>query len=115
MYALSHTQPRLARKVGIRDDNRIRQWHLDLAMLGSATTACGVALDAKSPPRVATVALQVGSWTNAMAFLPLAIAPQVYNTRTYRTLGVASFVATTIGFTGVAATVAGVVGDEHPR
>ena len=53
----------------------MRQWHLDLAMLGTAKVACGLAVD--DPPRLAAGALRIGGWTNAMAFLPLAFNPEL--------------------------------------
>lgn len=83
---------------------RIRQWHLDLAMLGTATVAAGLAVP--NPPRVAAVALGVGSWTNAMAFLPLALDEELAEHPAFKAAAVASFVATSVGFTGMALTAA---------
>jgi hypothetical protein len=101
VYTLVRTQPDLAARLGIRNGARIRQWHLDLAMLGTATVASGLA--APEPPRVAATALGVGAWTNAMAFLPLAFRPDLDKHPAYRAFAGASFVLTTVGFVGMAA------------
>lgn len=102
VYTLALKQPELARRVGIRSGARVRQWHLDLAMLGTATIACSLAVP--DPPRPVAAALGVGAWTNAMAFLPLAVAPHVEEHPLYRTLVGTSFVLTSGGFAGMAAT-----------
>jgi hypothetical protein len=101
VYTLTRQDPERARALGIQSPARIRQWHLDLAMLGTATIACGVA--APDAPRVAQAALGIGAWTNAMAFLPLAFAPDFDAHPAYKAFAGASFVATTVGFTGIAA------------
>ncbi|MTD44951.1 hypothetical protein GKE82_11785 [Conexibacter sp. W3-3-2] len=100
VYTLARQQPELARRLGIRNTARVRQWHLDLAMLGTATVVCGLAVP--EPPRYAARALQVGAWTNAMAFLPLAFRPDVDEHPAYVAGAAASFVATSVGFTGLA-------------
>jgi hypothetical protein len=102
VYTLARTQPELAGRLGIKSAARVRQWHLDLAMLGTATVACGLAVD--DPPRLAATALGIGAWTNAMAFLPLAFDPELDGHPAYRAAALASFVSTTVGFTGMAAT-----------
>ena len=102
VYTFARTQPERARAVGIANTARIRQWHLDLAMLGTATVACATAVP--DAPRPVAAALGVGAWTNAMLFLPLAFKPDVDATRSFRAAAVASFAATSIGFTGMAAT-----------
>lgn len=101
-YTLVRQDPEAARRIGIRSGARIRQWHLDLAMLGGLTVAVGSAVP--DPPKWAAVPLGVGAWTNAMAFLPLAFAPEVDEHPVYRAAAGASFVATSIGFAGMAAT-----------
>jgi hypothetical protein len=70
-------------------------------MLGTATVAGGLAVP--EPPRVAATALGIGAWTNAMAFLPLAFRPDLYDRPVYRAYAGASFVLTTVGFVGMAA------------
>ena len=72
---LRPTQPERAREVGIVSTARIRQWHLDLAMLGTATVALAVAVP--DAPRPVAAALGVGAWANAMFFLPLAFKPDL--------------------------------------
>lgn len=102
VYTVARKRPELAARLGIRSAPRVRQWHLDLAMLGTATVACGVAVP--DAPRIPATALAVGAWTNAMAFLPLAFDPEYEEHPVYIAAVAASFVATTVGFTGMAAT-----------
>lgn len=101
IYTLARTRPDLAARLGIESPARIRQWHLDLAMLGTATVASGLAVP--DPPRVAATALGIGAWTNAMAFLPLAFRPDLDQHPAYRAFAGTSFVLTTVGFVGMAA------------
>ena len=100
VFTLCRVQPETAAKLGIRSVPRIRQWHLDLAALGTASVACGLA--APDAPVLVTRALQIGSWTNAMAFLPLAFFPELDKDRRYIAFAALSFVATTVGFCGLA-------------
>ena len=102
VYTFARTQPERAKAAGIESTARIRQWHLDLAMLGTATVACAAAVP--DAPRPVTAALGVGAWTNAMLFLPLAFKPDIDRTRAFQGAAVASFFATSVGFTGMAAT-----------
>jgi hypothetical protein len=101
VYTVARTQPELAGRLGIKSAARIRQWHLDLAMLGTATIAAGLA-EPDPPPAVAT-ALGIGAWTNAMAFLPLAFWPDLDKHPAYQAYAGSSFVLTTTGFVGMAA------------
>lgn len=89
-----------ARKLRIASPARIRQWHLDLIALGTGTIAMGLAVP--DAPRGVQRALAAGAWTNAMMFLPLAYRPELLKQPAYRTLGLASFVATSVGFSGMA-------------
>lgn len=100
VYTLVTQEPALAKRLGIVDPARIRQWHLDLAMLGTASVAAGLA--APDAPASATRALQVGAWTNAMAFLPMAFDRDMASRPTFKAAAVGSFVATTYGFCGLA-------------
>jgi len=102
VYTFVRTQPEKAREVGIASAARIRQWHLDLAMLGTATVA--VAHAVPDPPKPVAAALGVGAWTNAMLFLPLAFKPDIDEKAAYKAAAAASFVSTSVGFTGMAAT-----------
>lgn len=102
VYTLATTDPERARKLGIVSAARVRQWHLDLAMLGTGTVAVGAAVP--DAPRLVQLALGAGAWTNAMLFLPLAFAPEAVDRPAYRAAAGASFVATTAGFVGMAAT-----------
>jgi hypothetical protein len=102
VYTFARTQPDRARQLGIANTARIRQWHLDLAMLGTATVACATAIP--DAPRPVCAALGAGAWTNAMLFLPLAVKPDLDQGTPFKAAAVASFVATSVGFTGMAAT-----------
>lgn len=101
VYTLARTQPDLAARLGIKSAARIRQWHLDLAMLGTATVATGLAVP--DPPRLPATALGIGAWTNATAFLPLAFHPDLDQHPAFRAYAATSFVLTTVGFVGMAA------------
>lgn len=101
VYTVARTQPELAGRLGIKSAARVRQWHLDLAMLGTATVASGLAVP--DPPRIPAAALGIGAWTNAMAFLPLAFRPDLDQHPAFRAYAGASFVLTTVGFVGMAA------------
>ena len=57
VFTLCRTQPQLARKMGIKSVPRIRQWHLDMAALGTASVACGLAVPNASP-RIARALLR---------------------------------------------------------
>jgi hypothetical protein len=102
VYTFARTQPERARAVGIASTPRIRQWHLDLAMLGTATVAAAMAVP--DPPRPVAAALGVGAWTNAMAFLPLAFKPDLDESLPFKAGAAVSFTATSVGFAGMAVT-----------
>lgn len=100
VYAAVKRDSRSLRGLGVRAPHRIRQWHLDLAMLGGFTAICGMAVP--DAPRLTSAALAVGAWTNAFAFLPLAFRPDLEGRPIYVAPVAASFVATSIGFCGIA-------------
>lgn len=102
VYTLVRQNPELARTRGIRSGARIRQWHLDLAMLGTATIAADLAVP--DAPRAVQRALAVGAWTNAMLFLPLAFRPEADEHPAFAAAAATSFAATTTGFVGMAVT-----------
>ncbi len=102
LHALATYDKDRARRLGILNAARVRQGHLDLAMLGTATIALGLAVPAA--PRWAQASLGAGAWTNAVLFFPLAVRPDLMQQPAYRSLGVASFVSTSVGFTGMAFT-----------
>jgi hypothetical protein len=103
VYTFARQQPERARAVGIVATPRIRQWHLDLAMLGTATVATAHAVP--DPPRLPATALGIGAWTNAMLFLPLAFKPDLDKGAPYQAAALASFISTSVGFAGMAATL----------
>lgn len=100
VMTVATTQPNVLRRIGVRDLQRIRQWHLDLAMLGTAAVAAG--LGAPKQSRVSAVVLAIGTWTNAFSFLPLAFKPDLLKHPAYRTAAGISFALTTIGFVAAA-------------
>ena len=99
--ALSVSRPEDLGKIGIRSGARLRQWHLDLIMLGGLTAASS-RLVPQPPPAVA-VPLAVGAWTNANAFGVLAFRPELKDHPLYKAGVIASFISTSWGFTGLAA------------
>jgi len=100
IYAAVRYDDEGARKLRIKSAARIRQWHLDLIALGTGTVAMGLAVP--NAPKAVQGALAAGAWTNAMMFLPLAYRPELLQHPAYRKLGLASFVATSVGFSGMA-------------
>ncbi len=99
--ALAVSRPDDLRRLGIRSPARLRQWHLDLIMLGSLTAAAPTWVP--DPPRKVTVPLVAGAWVNANAFGVLAFRPELKDHPVYRGAVAASFVAASWGFTGLAA------------
>jgi hypothetical protein len=99
-FALAVADPERVRALGIRSIPRLRQWHLDLIALGGLTVLAGTALP-ELPSKVKWP-LGVGAWTNAMSFGVLAVRPELRDHPAYRAGVVASFVATTSGFVGLA-------------
>jgi uncharacterized membrane protein YcfT len=102
VYTAAVKRPDLLKRVGISSPARIRQWHLDLGMLGAYTVVAGLAVP--DAPRPVAIALGIGAWTNAMSFLPLAIREEVIDSPAYVVPVVGSFVATSVGFGGMALT-----------
>lgn len=102
VYTFALTDKNRASRVGIVSTPRIRQWHLDLIALGTGTAAIGLAVPAA--PKMVQCALAVGGWSNAMLFLPLAFKPSLEENGTFRAVVAASFVTTSLGFCGMAAT-----------
>lgn len=102
VYTAVKTKPEAMQELGIREPDRIRQWHLDLTMLGAYTAVCGMAVPAA--PRSISMPLAIGAWANAFAFLPLAFRPDLHRRPAFVAAMVGSFVATSIGFAGTAHT-----------
>ena len=98
--AIAVNRPEDLPKIGIRSGARLRQWHLDLIMLGSLTAAAPTIVP--DPPRKVAIPLAVGAWTNANAFGVLAFKPELKDHPAYKTAVVGSFVATSWGFAGLA-------------
>ncbi|WP_204164450.1 hypothetical protein [Nocardioides daejeonensis] len=100
LYSLVIADKERARALGIVSGPRVRQWHLDLAALGTATVAMGAAVP--DAPRPLQTVLAAGAWSNAMMFLPLAFRPEWADDPRYRAVAVGSFVTTSVGFVGYA-------------
>jgi hypothetical protein len=99
--ALAVSRPQDLPKIGIRSGARLRQWHLDMIMLGSLTAAAPKLVP--DPPASVAIPLAVGAWTNANAFGVLAFRPELKEHPAYKAGVAASFVSTSWGFAGLAA------------
>jgi hypothetical protein len=99
--ALSVSAPEELARIGIRSGARLRQWHLDLIMLGSLTAVASRLVP--EPPAAVAVPLAMGAWTNANAFGLLAFRPELKEHPAYKAGVTASFISTSWGFTGLAA------------
>jgi hypothetical protein len=99
--ALSVTRPDDLAKIGIRSGARLRQWHLDLIMLGGLTAASSRLVP--DPPPAVALPLAIGAWTNANAFGVLAFRPELDAHALYKAGVFASFACTSWGFSGLAA------------
>lgn len=100
LYTLAKHDVERARALGIKNGARVRQGHLDLAMLGTATVALGLAVP--DAPRWTQRTLGAGAWSNALLFFPLAFRPDAVKHPAYRGVTIASFVSTSLGFSGMA-------------
>jgi hypothetical protein len=98
--AIAVSRPEDLPKLGIRSGARLRQWHLDLIMLGSLTAAAPRFVP--DLPRKVAVPLAAGAWVNANAFGVLAFRPELKEHPVYKTGVVASFISASWGFTGLA-------------
>jgi len=99
-YAFAIANPERARSRGLRSPARLRQWHLDLVMLGGLTVLAATAVP--TPPRAVARALGMGAWSNAMLFGPLVVWPKAGHHPAYRAAVAASFTVTSTGFVGLA-------------
>jgi hypothetical protein len=99
--AVAVSRPEDLPRIGIRSPARLRQWHLDLIMLGSLTAAASRFVPGM--PRKVAVPLAVGAWTNANAFGVLAFRPELKEHPAYKAGVAASFVSASWGFCGMAA------------
>lgn len=95
------TRPHDLPKLGVRSGARLRQWHLDLIMLGSLTATAPRLVP--SPPRKVGVPPAVAGWINANAFCVLAFRPDLKDHPVYRASAATLFVAASWGFTALAA------------
>jgi hypothetical protein len=102
LYTIAKYDVPRARTIGIKTAARVRQGHLDLIMMGTATTALGLAVP--GAPGWTQRTLGAGAWTNAVLFFPLAFRPEAIEHPAYRGVSIASFVSTSLGFSGMAVT-----------
>ncbi len=99
--AIAVSRPQDLPRIGIRSRARLRQWHLDLIMLGALTAAAPKFVP--DLPRKVAIPLAAGAWVNANAFGVLAFRPELVDHRLYKAGVGASFVSATWGFSGLAA------------
>ena len=99
--AVAVSRPRDLAKLGIRSGAPLRQWHLDLIMLGAVTAAAPRFVP--DPPRKVAVPLAVGAWVNANAFGVLAFRPELKEHPVYKAGVAGSFISASWGFVGLAA------------
>ncbi|MFT4034267.1 MAG: hypothetical protein QM679_01680 [Patulibacter sp.] len=100
-YSLAIDDPVLARRLGIRSADRLRQFHLDLIALGGLSVLASTALP--DLPRRVSVPLGIGAWTNAFGFGVLVLRPDATASRGYRAAIGGSFATATAGFVSLAA------------
>jgi hypothetical protein len=99
--AVAVSRPQDLGKLGIRSGPRLRQWHLDLIMLGGLTAVAPRFV--ADVPRVVAVPLAVGAWVNANAFGVLAFRPELKDHPVYKAGVAGSFISASWGFVGLAA------------
>ncbi|MCZ0985562.1 hypothetical protein [Streptomyces diastatochromogenes] len=100
-YALAVTDADRLRRAGIKAPQRIRQFHLDLIIMGSLVAMAGTAVP--DMPRWVAAPLVVGGWTNALSFVPPALAPEAEQHPVYRSAVAASFATTAFAWVALAA------------
>jgi hypothetical protein len=99
--AIAVSRPQDLARLGIRSGPRLRQWHLDLIMLGGLTAAAPSFVP--DVPRTVAVPLAVGAWVNANAFGVLAFRPELKDHAVYKAAVAGSFISASWGFVGLAA------------
>ena len=91
---------RILAAMRIRHTRRLRQLHLDLIIMGGLLIAAGAALP--DLPLAVALAIGIGGWTNALLFAPLMFDEGQQQRAWYRLTTIASFVAVSAGWVGVA-------------
>lgn len=99
--AVAVSRPQDLARLGIRSGARLRQWHLDLIMLGGLTAAAPRFVP--DLPHKVGVPLAVGAWVNANAFGVLAFRPELKEHPAYKAGVAGSFMSASWGFVGLAA------------
>ncbi|MBO9534775.1 MAG: hypothetical protein J7513_17510 [Solirubrobacteraceae bacterium] len=100
LIALDRADPAKLKMIGIKVPRRLLQLHLDQVMMGVILLAVATAFP--DIPDWTAIALLIGTTLNPLLFLPLAFAPKLDEALGYRVISVGSFVASTIGFVGLA-------------
>jgi hydroxylaminobenzene mutase len=100
LIALHRAQPEAIKKIGIKAPHRIMQLHLDQVMMGLILLAVATAFP--DVPDWVAIPLLVGTVLNPLGFVPLAFWPKCDETLLYRGGIGFSFIASTIGFVGLA-------------
>lgn len=100
LIALHRAQPEAIGKIGIKAPHRIMQLHLDQVMMGLILLAVATAFP--DVPDWVAIPLLIGTVLNPLGFVPLAFWPKCDETLLYRGGIGLSFIASTIGFVGLA-------------
>ena len=100
LIALQRANPEAIKKLGIKAPHRIMQLHLDQVMMGLILLAVATAFP--DVPDVVSIPLLIGTILNPLGFVPLAFVPKLDTTVGYRAFVGFSFVASKIGFVGLA-------------
>ncbi len=100
LIALHRANPDAIKKLGIKAPHRIMQLHLDQVMMGLILLAVATAFP--DIPDVVAVPLLIGTILNPLGFVPVAFVPAWDKSLGFRAFIGFSFVASTIGFVGLA-------------
>jgi hypothetical protein len=92
---------RLLTLLHVNHPRRLRQLHLDLIIMGILLIAAGGAVP--HLPLLASLAVGIGGWTNALMFVPLMVNENLQPTRPFRAVTLLSFLAVSSGWVAIAA------------
>jgi hypothetical protein len=103
LITANRSKPGSLERIGIRAPHRIMQLHLDQVMMGLIDLAVATAFP--EIPNWVAIPLAIGTVLNPLGFVPLAFNPKLDQTLGFKAFVGFSFVASTIGFVGLAAWV----------